>query len=118
MNNNCDDIPKYKKKKESSTSKYKHDYSKECLLITGENKRPHHATYCSICGKIENVKFFETVKDDSGYYRVLDTDEVYEKYQDLEKIYVDDVWQKYVPISEGSEEWMGDRKRNYIKTDL
>lgn len=104
-----DDIPKHRKKKESSTSKsnskskHKHDYFKECLLITGENKQPHHATYCSICGKIENVKFFETVREDGDYYRVLDADEVYEKYKDVEKIYVDDIWQKYVPISEGGE---------------
>lgn len=109
MNNNYEDIPKHRKKKESSISKsnskskHKHDYSKECLLITGDNERPHYATYCSICGKIENVKFFETVREDDGYYRVLDADEVYEKHKNLEKIFVDDVWQKYLPISEGGE---------------
>ena len=38
------------------------------------------------------------------YYRNLDTDEVYEKYKDLENIVIDDIWQKYVPISqEGGE---------------
>lgn len=109
MNNNYEDIPKYRKKKESSTSKsnikseHKHNYSKKCLLITKDSKRPYYATYCSVCGKIENVSFFESVKEDGGHYRALNTDEIYEKYKDLEKIYVNNIWQKYVPISEGGE---------------
>lgn len=105
MTDKYEDIPKYQKKKESSTSKsdskskHKHDYSKECLLIS--DNHPHHAIYCNVCGKIKNIAFWETERTNEGYYRTLNNDEVYEKYKDLEKIYVDDIWQKYVPISEG-----------------
>lgn len=100
------EVPKYKKKKESSTSKsmtkskHKHDYSKECLLIADASNHPCYATYCNICGKIENVKLWETERTDEGCFRTLSFGEVYEKYKDLEKIHVDDIWQKYVPISE------------------
>ena len=100
------EIPKYRKKKQSSTSKsgtkskHKHEY-KEVLLI--HNDRPHRATVCKICGKIGNLHFFETEKCEFGY-RSLDSDEVFEKYKHLENIVIDDIWQKYVPISqEGGE---------------
>ena len=81
------EIPKHRKKKQSSTSKsstkskHKHEY-KEVLLI--QNNRPHWATVCKICGKINDLHFFE--------------DEVFEKYKDLENIVIEDIWQKYVPI--------------------
>ena len=108
MSNLENDIPKHRKKKDSSTSKskskskHKHEYV-DCLLITGSDKRPHKATYCKICGKIGNINFFETELTGNGLYRQLSVDEVYEKYNDLENIYVDDIWQKCVPISEGGE---------------
>ena len=82
------EIPKHRKKKQSSTSKsstkskHKHEY-KEVLLI--HNDRPHWATVYKICGKIGDLHFF-------------DSDEMFEKYKDLEKIAIDDIWQKYVPI--------------------
>lgn len=106
MNNILDnDIPKYKKKKNSSTSKskekskHKHEY-KDCLLITTkEKKTPYKASYCVICGKINNQQLFETVPCENGYLRMLNAEEIYEKYKDLEKVYVDDIWQKYVSIS-------------------
>ena len=101
------EIPKHRKKKPSSASKskekskHKHEYT-ECLLI--HNNHPHRATYCKICGKIGDLHFFETERTEQGYYRSLDSDEVYEKYKDLEKIVIDDIWQKYVPINqEGGE---------------
>ena len=81
------DIPKHRKKKQSSTSKsgkkskHKHEY-KEVVLI--HNDKPHWATVCKNCGKIGDLHFFET--------------EAFEKYKDLEKYYIDDIWQKYVPI--------------------
>ena len=95
------EIPKHRKKKQSSTSKYstkskhKHEY-KEVLLI--HNNRPHWAIVCKICGKIGDLHFFETEKRDEGYYRSLDSDEVFEKSKHLEKYYIEDIWQKYVPI--------------------
>ena len=101
------EIPKYRKKKQSSTSKsntkskHKHEY-KEVLLI--HNGRPHWATACKTCGKIGDLHFFETEKREDGLYRQLDYDEVFEKYKHLENIVVEDIWQKYVPISqEGGE---------------
>ena len=87
MENLDNDIPKHRKKKQSSTSKssvkskHKHEY-KEVVLI--HNDKPHWATICKICGKIGDLHFFET--------------EVFEKYKDLENIVIDDIWQKYVPI--------------------
>ena len=93
MKNLDNEIPKHRKKKQSSTSKsgkkskHKHEY-KEVVLI--HNDKPHWATVCKICGKIGDLHFFET--------------EVFEKYKDLENIVIDDIWQKYVPISqEGGE---------------
>ena len=101
------EIPKHRKKKQSSTSKsstkskHKHEY-KEVLLI--HNGRPHWATVCKICGKIGDLHFFKTERTEQGYYRSLDADEVYEKYKHLENIVIEDIWQKYVPISqEGGE---------------
>ena len=100
------EIPKHRKKKQSSTSKsstkskHKHKY-KEVLLI--HNNRPHWATACKICGKIGDLHFFEAEKYEFGY-RGLDSDEVFEKYKDLENIVIDDIWQKFVPINqEGGE---------------
>lgn len=101
------EIPKYHKKKQPSTSKsstkskHKHEYE-PCLLI--HNGHPHWATVCKICGKIYDLHFFETEHTEDGFHRSLDDDEVFEKYKDLEKHYIDDIWQKYVPVSqEGGE---------------
>ena len=101
------EIPKHRKKKQSSTSKsgikskHKHEY-KEVLLI--HNSRPDWATVWKICGKIGDLHFFEAEKREDGMWRQLDSDEVYEKYKDLENIIIEDIWQKYVAISqEGGE---------------
>ena len=99
MKNFNNEIPKYRKKKQSSTSKsdtkskHKHEY-KEALLVY--NDYPHFGTVCKICGKITDLHFFETVKTEEGYCIVLETDEVFEKYKHLEKYYIDDIFQKYV----------------------
>lgn len=100
MNDYDNEVPKYIKKKESSVSKskekskHKHEYV-DCLLIK-DNDRPYKATYCKTCGKIGRLNFFETERTEEGYFKVLDKDEVFEKYKDLKKIYIDDIWQKYV----------------------
>ena len=101
------EIPKHRKKKQSSTSKsstkskHKHEY-KEVLLI--HNNRPHWATLRTIRGKTGDFHYFGTEKRAPRYYRSLDSDEVFEKYNNLENIVIDDIWQKYVPISqEGGE---------------
>ena len=101
MDNN--EIPKYRKKKSSksksaSKSDHKHQYD-DCLLVDDKN-RPHKAEYCKICGKINNVKMFETERIDGGRFRMLTDDEIFQKYKDLEQFQVKDMWDKYVTISE------------------
>lgn len=98
------EIPKYRKKKQSKSksankSDHKHQYE-NCLLVDDEN-RPHKAEYCKICGKINNVKAFETERIDGGRFRMLTDDEVFQKYKDLEQFQVKDMWDKYVSISAG-----------------
>lgn len=101
------EIPKHRKKKPSSTSKskekskHKYEYV-ECLLIC--NNRPHYATVCKICGKIDDLHFMETKRMEDGRYRVMHDDEIFEKYKDLEKCYIEDILQKYVPINQGDGE--------------
>ena len=99
---NYNEIPKYRKKKPSksksaSKSDHKHQYD-DCLLIDEEN-RPHKAEYCIICGKINNVKAFETDRLDGGRFRMLTYDEVFQKYKGLKQFQVKDMWDKYVSIS-------------------
>lgn len=96
------EIPKHIKKKKSSVSKskekskHRHEYI-DCLLIEDDSK-PHKATCCKICGKVGNIKFFETEKTVHGTYRMLNAEEVFEKYKDIPQISVKDIFQKYVPI--------------------
>lgn len=96
------EIPKYKKKTKSSTSKssnkskHKHEYI-ECLFIKKEH--PHRGTYCSICGKIGDIHLFEAERTDEGYYRQLDYDEVFEMYKYLKQIEIENIFQKFVPVS-------------------
>ena len=101
------EIPKYRKKKQSSKSKsfekskHKHEYV-DCLLVY--KVKPYKANYCKICGKIGDLRFAETEKVERNgelYHRVLGKEEVFSKYKDLECIEVDDIWDKYIPISKG-----------------
>ena len=80
MNNLEREIPKYKKKKESSVSKaktksnHKHDYSEMCLIEwyiknAISNKKMYSyciAYYCKKCGKIENYKYVK-IEELSNY---------------------------------------------------
>lgn len=97
-----DEVGKHKKKKESSISKsdrkskHKHEY-KDCLLIDKDNY-PHKAIYCEICGKINDVSFFESEKINERCYKFLNFKEVFEKYKNLEKFYVNSIWDKYVGL--------------------
>lgn len=97
------EIEKYQKKKPSSVSKsraksnHKHD-KKECLLI--KNATPYLASYCTICGKINNWKM-PTIKIETGGYRMLNSQEVFAMYSELEQFKVDNLWNKYIPIVKG-----------------
>lgn len=96
------EIPKYKKKTKSSISKsgtkskHKHEY-KECLFI--KDGRPYKGTYCTICGKIDDIGSFEIVEMDNGMCRMMNSNEVFEKYKHLEQIEIEDIFQKFVLVS-------------------
>lgn len=102
--NNYDEIPKYRKKKLSkskSANKLDHKHQYEGCLLVDEENRPHKAEYCQICGKINNVKVFETERLDSGHFRMLTDEEIFQKYKDLKLFQVKDMWDKYVSIYNG-----------------
>ena len=94
--------PKYRKKKDSSVSKskvksnHKHQYE-QCLLVC-----PSHvfrASYCTLCGKVRGIKFFETESIGHGLLRMLTSEEVLERYNDLERFEISDLnAAKCVPI--------------------
>ena len=94
------DIPKHKKKKASSVSdtksksNHKHQYD-ECLLVA--QGKPRRAKYCTLCGKIGNVNFFDFAKTECGFHRQLRDEEIFRKYHRLEIIEVQDFYQKYIP---------------------
>ena len=96
-------VPKYRKKKESNTSKsnkkanHKHEFI-DCLLIDEKHNNPHKSSYCKICGKIDGVCLLETEKTNSGYRKMLSNEEIFEKYKDLPQFRVNSVFDKYVSI--------------------
>ena len=74
------------------------------FIYINKDNRPHKGTYCRICGKIGYISFFELEEFESKFWRILDTDEVFEKYKDLEKIYIEGVFQKYVVLDNENEQ--------------
>lgn len=94
--------PKYRKKKDSSVSKskvkshHKHQYEK-CLLLSAGY--PYSASYCTLCGKVKGIKFFETESIGHGLLKMLTAEEVLERHSDLERFEISDLSAaKYVPI--------------------
>lgn len=88
-----DSIAKYRKKKNSDTSKsckksdHKHK-SIEVLLYNAERGKHNRAKICAICGKVQVLHYFETESVDTRDLtrrgrRVLVEDEVYERYKHL-----------------------------------
>lgn len=102
------EVGKYKKKtksnisKSKSKSKHKH-ISRQCLLV--DKNRPYLATYCSICGKVQNwqvpVSHGEIVGG-KKCARQLTSEEVFEKYRELERVKVEDIFIKYIPVRDVS----------------
>lgn len=109
------DIPKYKKKMESDTSKsnrkskHKHHYE-ECLIqykFSFGNKiciRTEPSSYCTICGKIG-----DRFKEDKSIvntpigkcYSLIADEELYEKYHDrLPVFFVEDSFANYVVLEQ------------------
>lgn len=64
--------------------------------------KPYPGTYCKLCGKIGHVNAFCTEKVGDVYCSLSD-EEIYEKYKHLNKVYIDDIFQKYVPLSHDEE---------------
>jgi len=99
------EIPKYRKKRKSTISKAKrksrheHIY-KECLFLCQNNKFSrsiYRGTYCSICGEIGNVHFFESEQvKGRAFYRMLNSNEILEKYKNLEILEVFNPFQKNI----------------------
>lgn len=108
MINIPDDIPKYRKKSSRhppKKSKHKHIY-KNCLLSykmsigysTGESivDCVCLSEYCTICGKIRRKRMLEITDE----IKDLSADEILEKYKHLETFEIDDVYDKYVTLSD------------------
>ena len=97
-----DEEPKYLKKKKSNTSKSKsksnHKHNYKYVLFICENK-PYKGSYCTSCGRIKDIQFFLTEKRGT-YYHVLNKDEVYEKFKDLDRIAIENTTQKYIVIED------------------
>lgn len=112
------EIPKYKKAKQSSTSKskakskHKHQYE-ECLTQYEDDYKRYTSlsSYCTICGKL-GYKFAEDksiVKDlfrkyiinGNTYYSLMPSEELYENYHDkLPVFFLEDTFSKYVVLEE------------------
>lgn len=70
-------------KRRTPKSKHKHTYEK-CLVEINGFMAPALGERCTICNKIKLKDIFISEKDScSGFYRMLEADEIYEKYKDL-----------------------------------
>ena len=103
VENDMAEVPKYKKKRESSISKsyikakHKHIY-KDCLFVD-KKERHQKGMYCTICGKVGEISLgIEKIGSD----RIKLTDkEIYERYKHLEQIEVEGIIPGYIPIKQG-----------------
>lgn len=105
-----DEIPKHRKKKDSSTSKsrektkHKHQYV-ECLTrypftFGGRVRMSTYAcSYCTICGKIGGKVKDSIIVQEHPLYSGS-SDELFEKYKDKLPVFeLNDFSEKYVPIN-------------------
>ena len=93
-----EEVPKYRKKAHKTVKKssHKHLY-KECLLCDKDGNYSH-ATYCTECGKIGDIHFFEC-KREGRWGVMLSNEEVYEKYKHLITFEINNVClDKYVGL--------------------
>lgn len=93
------EVPKYRKrhvKRSPAKSSHKHLYE-DCLLLD-QNDHVFKASYCTICGRINNLRFAEVSKEPGGNYRVLTNTEVLEKYNGLPQFHVTNYSQKQVEV--------------------
>lgn len=96
------EIPKHRKKKQSSTSnarnksKHKHIYQ-DCLFINKDGEQ-HKGEYCVDCGKIGVINLFETERVSGGYRKIL-AKEVLRRHKKLEQVEVENFFQKFIVLS-------------------
>lgn len=93
------EVPKYRKrcsKHSPAKSSHKHLYE-DCLLLD-QNNHVFKASYCTICGRINNIHFAEVSKEADGNYKVLTDIEVLEKYSGLKQFHITSYSQKYVKV--------------------
>lgn len=103
-----EEIPKHRKKVESSKSKsykkskHKHDYVR-CVFDCGNNWL-YDGSYCKICGKIGNMTIITVADNNHMFHRMLNrNEELPEEYRGLERIRIDNIWQSYIPVSVSEE---------------
>lgn len=96
-----DEIPKYIKRKKSSMSSSKsksnHKHIYVNALFINLDEKVYKGRYCSICGKINNMDLFTAERKD-GYYHVLTSEELLNKYPEYERRTIDSYGQKYVTL--------------------
>lgn len=98
------------KRPKPTTPKSSHKHAYEDCLITCIEKHPidsgkavercYRAQYCTVCGKITNLKFFETERSEYGCQLLhLSVKEMQERYPTLITFTVDDIWKdRFVKI--------------------
>ena len=96
-----DEIPKHIKRKKSnvssSKSKSNHKHTYVNALFINADEKVYKGRYCSICGKINDMNVFTTERKD-GYYHVLTSEELLDKYPEYERKAIDSYDQKYVTL--------------------
>lgn len=80
-------------------SNHKHTYE-SCLLYDNDMDNCFRAEYCTICGKIGEINFLETVPSEtSRHSKLLTSEEVKEKYKHLKAFVIESfITQKYVKL--------------------
>lgn len=78
------------KKERTPKANHKHIYE-ECLYYEKEHEHYCRGEYCTVCGKIGIIHFFETVPSEkySRCSKLLRSDEVKEKYKHLKTFNVE-----------------------------
>lgn len=112
INNFDDEAIRYRKKSDSNKSKassksdHKHQY-KGCLIRVVSNGHPenrvHSADYCVICGKLNNIKFFETIKTSDNHYRVMTNSDILDMYPDRDIFDINDLFQARIDLGDSIE---------------
>lgn len=103
----------YKGKRKNSHPKANHKHVYRNCLVTcigtdpiDTNKTVEHcyrAQYCTICGKLTNLKFFETARSEYGTRLLLSlsTSEMQKQYPDFPTFSVNSIWKdKFVQIDD------------------